>query len=129
LRNAVPIAVAAVCGVLHDLAEGKLGMAIISMAWDALREQIETPPVIGCRDELLMRVKAYVEAKLADPELSLELVAHACSISVRALHRNFAENPAGSVSRYFWQRRHSGQITGSSIQPAMTPRCLPNLAR
>ena len=52
-----------------------------------------------------MRVKAYVEAKLADPELSVERIAHACSISVRGLHRHFAEDPAGSVSRYLWQRR------------------------
>ena len=50
----------------------KLGAAITTMAWDALREQIETPPVIGRRDELLMRVKAYIEGNLADPELSVE---------------------------------------------------------
>ena len=83
----------------------KLGAAITTMTWDALREQIETPPVIGHRDELPMRVKAYIEANLADPELSIERIAHACSISVRALHRHFAEDPAGSVSRYFWLRR------------------------
>ena len=83
----------------------KLGAAITTMAWDALREQIETPPVIGAHDELLMRVKAYIEANLADPELSVERIAQACSISLRALHRHFAEDPAGSVSRYLWQRR------------------------
>ena len=83
----------------------KLGAAITTMAWDALREQIETPPVIGRRDELPMRVKAYIEANLADPELSVERIAHACNISVRGLHRHFAEDPAGSVSRYLWQRR------------------------
>jgi AraC family transcriptional regulator, positive regulator of tynA and feaB len=83
----------------------KLGAAITTMTWDALREQIETPPVIGRRDELPMRVKAYIEANLADPELSVEGIAHACSISVRALHRHFAEDPAGSVSHYLWQRR------------------------
>ena len=83
----------------------KLGAAITTMAWDALREQIETPQVIGHRDELPMRVKAYIEANLADPELSVEQIAHACSISVRGLHRHFAEDPAGSVSRYLWQRR------------------------
>jgi AraC-like DNA-binding protein len=83
----------------------KLGAAIATMAWDALREQLETPPRIGRRDELLMRVKAYIEANLADPELSVERIAYACSISVRALHRHFAEHPAGSVSRYLWERR------------------------
>ena len=83
----------------------KLGAAITTIAWDALREQIETPPVIGHRDGLLMRIKAYIEAKLADPELSVERIAHANGISVRGLHRHFAEDPAGSVSRYLWQRR------------------------
>ena len=83
----------------------KLGAAITTMTWDALREQIETPPVIGRRDELPMRVKAYIDANLADPELSVERIAHACSISVRALHRHFAEDPAGSVSHYLWHRR------------------------
>jgi AraC family transcriptional regulator, positive regulator of tynA and feaB len=83
----------------------KLGAAITTMAWDALREQIETLPVIGRHDELLMRVKAYIEANLGNPELSVERIAHACSISVRALHRHFAEDPAGSVSRYFCRRR------------------------
>ena len=90
---------------LPILSGRKLGAAITTMAWDALREQIETPPVIGRRDELLMRVKAYIEAKLADPELSIERIAHACSTSVRGLHRHFAEDPAGSVSGYLWGRR------------------------
>jgi len=83
----------------------KLGTAITTMAWDALREQIETPLVIGRGVEPLMRVKAYIEANLADPNLSVEQIAHACSISVRGLHRHFAEDPAGSVSHYLWQRR------------------------
>ena len=46
--------------------------AIATMTWDALREQIETPPVIGGRDALSMRVKDYIEAQLADLELSVE---------------------------------------------------------
>ncbi|MGO8920889.1 MAG: helix-turn-helix domain-containing protein, partial [Stellaceae bacterium] len=83
----------------------KLGAAITAMAWDALREQIETPPLTGHRDELSIRVKAYIEAQLADPELSCERIAHACSISVRGLHRLFAEDPAGSLSSYLWRRR------------------------
>ena len=90
---------------LSPLGGRKLGAAMTTMAWDALREQIETPPVIARHDELLMRVKAYIEAHLADPELSVEWIAHACSISLRGLHRHFAEDPAGSVSMYFWQRR------------------------
>ncbi len=83
----------------------KLGAAIATMTWDALREQIETPLANGRRDDLPMRVKAYIEAKLADPELSVEQIAYACGISVRGLHRHFAQDPAGSVSHYLWQRR------------------------
>ncbi len=83
----------------------KLGAAITAMAWDALREQIETPPVIGYRDERLIGVRAYIDSQLADPELSVERIAHACNISVRGLHRLFAEDPTGSVSRYLWCRR------------------------
>jgi AraC family transcriptional regulator, positive regulator of tynA and feaB len=83
----------------------KLGAAIATMTWDALREQIETPPMIGRRAELSMRAKTYIEARLADPELSVERIAHACNISVRGLHRLFAEDPARSVSHYLWQRR------------------------
>jgi AraC family transcriptional activator of tynA and feaB len=83
----------------------KLGAAIAAMAWDALREQIETPPAIGYRDERSIRVKAYIESHLADPELSVERIARACNISVRGLHRLFAEDPTGSVSSYLWWRR------------------------
>ena len=83
----------------------KLGAAITAMAWDALREQIKTPPMIGYRDERSARVKAYIEANLADPELSVERIAHACNISVRGLHRLFAEDPTGSVSSYLWRHR------------------------
>jgi hypothetical protein len=78
---------------LSPLGGRKLGAAITTMAWDALREQTETPPVIGRHDELPMRVKAYIEANLADPKLSVERIAHACSISLRGLHRHFAEDP------------------------------------
>ena len=83
---------------------GKLGAAITAMTWDALREQIETP-VIGYRDERSIRVKAYIEANLVDPGLSVEQIAHACNISVRGVHRLFAEDPTGSVSSYLWRRR------------------------
>jgi AraC-like DNA-binding protein len=90
---------------LSEFSGRKLGVAIATMAWDALRERIETPPVTGHRNELLMRVKACIEAKLADPALSVERIAHACNISVRGLHRLFAEDATGSVSRYLWWRR------------------------
>jgi AraC family transcriptional activator of tynA and feaB len=90
---------------LSPFSKKKLGAAITTMAWDAIREQIEPRPVIGRHDELPMRAKAYIEANLPDPKLSVERIAHACSISLRGLQRHFAEDPAGSISRYLWQRR------------------------
>ena len=48
---------------LSQFGKKQLGGTIATMAWDALREQIETPQVIGRRDELPIRVKGYIEAK------------------------------------------------------------------
>jgi len=36
----------------------KLGAAVTTMAWDALRERMEGPPAIGRRDEVPTWVKA-----------------------------------------------------------------------
>lgn len=83
----------------------KLGATISSMAWDALREQMEVPSTIGRRDEATTRAKAFIEANLNNPELTIEKITHVCNISVRGLHRHFAEDPFGSVSRYIWHRR------------------------
>ena len=82
-----------------------LGAALTALAWQAVREQIETPAVTGQRGARLARVKDYIEAQLDDPELSVETIAHGCDISVRSLHRLFAHDTAGSVSSYLWQRR------------------------
>jgi transcriptional regulator GlxA family with amidase domain len=92
-------------GGLATCSARRLGAAITAVAWDALREQIKTRPVIGCRDERLIRIKAYIASHLAEPELSVEKIAHACRISLRGLHRYFAQDAAGSVSSYLWQQR------------------------
>jgi AraC family transcriptional activator of tynA and feaB len=84
-----------------------LQRAVTAMAWDALREQLEAPPPGVHQDVRCARLKAYVESQLADPELSVDSIAQACGMSVRSVHRAFAADPAGSVSKYLWMRRLS----------------------
>jgi AraC-like DNA-binding protein len=48
------------------------------------------------------RIKGFIESQLDCPDLSIESIAHASGISVRGVHRAFATDPAGSVSKYIW---------------------------
>jgi AraC-like DNA-binding protein len=82
--------------------------AVTAIAWDALRERLLAPAatLVG-RDALTSRAKAYIEAHLGDPSLAIASIADACGVSVRSIHRAFALDPAGSVSRYIWDRRVS----------------------
>lgn len=85
-----------------------LRIAVTMMAWEALREQVGAPAsASNCRDILMSRAKAYIEAHLADPGLAVAAIADSCGISARSVHRAFARDPAGSVSRYIWGRRLS----------------------
>lgn len=85
-----------------------LRMAVTTMAWEALREQVAVPASAStCRDVLISRAKAYIEAHLAEPGLAVAAIAVSCGISARSIHRAFARDPAGSVSRYIWGRRLS----------------------
>jgi AraC-like DNA-binding protein len=83
----------------------KLGSALTSIAWDALREQIEAPLPEGRRAIVRARVKAHIERHLADPNLSVNSIAEACGISKRAIYRAFETDPAGSASNHIWMRR------------------------
>jgi AraC-like DNA-binding protein len=82
-----------------------LERALTEMTWDAAREQLEAPPLGVHRDVQCARIKSYVERHVADPELSVEKIAHALGISVRSVHRAFESEPASSVSNYIWTRR------------------------
>lgn len=85
-----------------------LRIAVTMIAWEALREQVAAPASAStCRDVLMSRAKAYIEAHLADPGLGVAAIANSCGISARSIHRAFARDPAGSVSRYIWERRLS----------------------
>ena len=90
---------------VRRVGETGLQRALAEMAWTALRDQFEEPTRLAHQDLQRARVKKYIESKLDDPDLSLETIAEACSMSLRSLHRAFAADPAGSVSKYLWTRR------------------------
>jgi AraC-like DNA-binding protein len=75
------------------------------MVWTAVREQLEAPPCLAPQDLRRARIKSFIEAQLDDPDLSVESIARSFGMSVRSLHRAFAADPAGSVSKYVWIRR------------------------
>jgi AraC-like DNA-binding protein len=85
----------------------KLERALTEMVWDAVRAQLEAPPGGVHRDVLCARIKSYVERNIADPELSVDAIAHALGMSTRSVHRAFEADPAGSISNYVWMRRLS----------------------
>ena len=81
--------------------------AVTEMTWDALREQLDAPAPLVHQDMQRARIKGYIESQLADPELSVGSIAQGCGMSVRSVHRVFAADPAGSVSKFVWMRRLS----------------------
>jgi AraC-like DNA-binding protein len=83
----------------------RLHKTLVAMAWDAVREQLEPHSPMRVRDIQCAQLKAYIESRLADPKLSVESIAHACGMSPRSVHRAFALDASGSVSRYMWMRR------------------------
>jgi AraC-like DNA-binding protein len=92
---------------LWHLGEAGLERAIYAMAWHALREQVEAPPGDAHDDAQRALIKAFIESRLEDPELSVEAIAQACGMSMRSVHRAFETRPGGSVSNYLWMRRLS----------------------
>ncbi|MDP9900896.1 helix-turn-helix domain-containing protein [Variovorax ginsengisoli] len=95
-------------GQMHRLASYSamgLANAIVATMWNGLREQLELPAAHQPRDIQCTRIKAWIDTRLSDADLSVEAIAHGCGMSPRSVHRAFATDPAGSVSNYIWQRR------------------------
>jgi AraC family transcriptional regulator, positive regulator of tynA and feaB len=92
---------------LHHLGETGLHRALAGMAWAAVREQVEEPTGLLNEERRRARIQGYIESQLANHELTVEAIARACAVSVRSVHRAFAANPAGSVSKHIWLRRLS----------------------
>jgi AraC-like DNA-binding protein len=82
-----------------------LRRALNEMAWGAMREQFEAPPLGTRRGVVRAHAKGYIEQHLADAGLSVASIAKACGASVRTIHRAFEIDPVGSVWRYIWLRR------------------------
>ncbi|ABM35926.1 helix-turn-helix domain-containing protein [Polaromonas naphthalenivorans] len=100
--------VSEVMGQIHHLAPysaGSLASALTATAWNALQEQLEAPAPILLRDTQCSRLKAWIETRLAEPDLSVDTIAQGCRMSARSVHRAFSSDPTGSVSSYLWQRR------------------------
>ena len=64
-------------------------------------------PRFPIRDPQYARLKDYIESHLTESDLSVESIADACGISLRIVHRAFALDASGSVSKYIWMRRIS----------------------
>jgi AraC-like DNA-binding protein len=85
----------------------QLGATAVDLLATVIAQQLAgedpTEPAPGGR-ALLARVRAFIAANLADPELSPESIARAHHISVRYLHRLF-EAEDTTISRYIQHRR------------------------
>jgi AraC-like DNA-binding protein len=82
--------------------EAAAGERIVELLHRALLEQ--TSSASARRAALRERIKAHVEAKLADPELCIESLALALDCSKRSLHKAF-EDEGCTLDGYIWDRR------------------------
>jgi AraC-like DNA-binding protein len=85
----------------HRVVESLVDL-VESLCASALGE--DTPPQAYSRAELLLRIRAYIESHLGDPELTPTRVAAAHFVSKRYLHKLF-EAEGVSVSRWIRERR------------------------
>lgn len=117
-------------GQMHSLASYSatgIANAIIATTWNALQEQLESPATDQPKDIQCARIKAWIETRLSDADMSVEAVAQGCGISPRSVHRAFSTDPAGSVSNYIWQRRVV-QCAAALKSPADTNRSITDVA-
>lgn len=113
----------------HITVQGAYGVAdaVTSLLWGALRDQLNPQKIPTVRNTQCNRLKAYIEAQLADPELCVESIAERCQMSTRSVHRAFAENIGGSVSDYIWHRRLA-HCAMSLRDPQQTHRTITDIA-
>lgn len=101
--------------------------AITATMWNALREQLESPAATPASDVQCARIKAWIEARLSDADLSVDAIAQGCGMSPRSVHRAFRADPAGTVSNYIWQRRVA-QCATDLRSPAEAKRSITDVA-
>lgn len=88
---------------------GRLALNAVSLLETVYRERLDHPPGDPARTGAtrLVMIQTWLDRRLADPNLSPELIARAHHISVRYLHRLFASDGI-SVSRWVKERRLAG---------------------
>nr|WP_315430931.1 helix-turn-helix domain-containing protein [uncultured Albidiferax sp.] len=101
--------------------------AISDLAWHAMQEQTVVPEKNTPQDTHRNRLKDFIETNLAEPNLSLEMIAQGCACSVRSLHRAFADDPVGSVTDYIWHRRVT-QCASALKDPGNHARSITDIA-
>jgi hypothetical protein len=96
----------------YDEAEGThIGAAVIDLLTVAVATQLgreSEVPWATRRRALLIQVKAFIDERLADPDLSPETIAAAHHLSVRQLNRLF-DSQEQSVAGYIRRRRLEGR--------------------
>ena len=75
------------------------------MPRDAPRNQLAAPGPVGRQERQRARLQSFIDSRLYDPDLSVDCIARACNMSVRSVHRAFAFDEPGSVSKYIRMRR------------------------
>jgi AraC-like DNA-binding protein len=85
----------------------RISTAVLDLLVGALARRLElesSVPPGSHREALLQRIYAFMEERLGDPQLSPTMIAAACHVSVRYLHKLFQEQGA-TVAGWIRRRR------------------------
>lgn len=85
---------------LHANTVMKVTLDLLAMSLVSL----DSGRMLNPRDRQLAQIKSFIEARLGDPELDLEMIAAASNINVRYLHKIFAATDS-TVSNWIRKRR------------------------
>lgn len=102
---------------------GRLGTAVVDLVTVALAERLDrgaAVPPDSTQRVLLLRIQAYITARLGDPSLSPTTIAAAHHISSRYLHRLFELTGTSAAS---WIRaRRLERCRRDLLDPTLSPR-------
>jgi AraC-like DNA-binding protein len=105
----------------YDVAEGvRISTALVDLILTSLRRVSDPTGQPAQRDVLRRGIYAYIEERLADPDLSPSMIADARHISIRYLHRLF-EDGGCSVGRWI-RRRRLDRCRRDLADPALADR-------
>jgi AraC-like DNA-binding protein len=92
----------------------------------ALLASAGVPTDLSLQEDARERVKAYVQAHLHDPQLSLDHIASALGFSKRYLHKLFSEQ-GETLASWIWQARLAG-IRKALADPRERGRSITDIA-